>query len=299
MTPFFSIIIPTYNRAEMIGATIESILAQDYPYFEVLVIDDGSTDDTETTVRQYNASKVIYHRIDRGERSTARNHGTRLAKGDYINWFDSDDIMLPGHLEQLKKIIQTENSPPLIGVAYEMEKDGEGIVYREKYPAKQINQFLVSKNYMLTMTGIVRRDIALNYPFNTKINFLEDYELWLRIAAEHPVISSNYVTVRVREHQSNSTLFTRETVRDYIRGIDEFIKEVKGNSKVCRFIDGKMSLFRMNLYIRGAYFLSHCGLKTMPVRLLFRSIRSNPVILLNKGFYATIKQLLFRSRTLK
>src|SRR5262245_32601052 len=106
---FFTIVIPTYNRAQLIDATIQSVLQQTYRNYEVIVVDDGSTDNTEEVVKKYLAPNFIYYKLEHGERSAARNFGTSKAKGDYINWFDSDDIMLPNHLEELNKAIKQHN----------------------------------------------------------------------------------------------------------------------------------------------------------------------------------------------
>ena len=99
-----SIIIPTYNRADVIGETLESILAQSYDNWECLVVDDGSTDDTEDLVKgfvQKDSRITLYNRPnDRpGGGNAARNFGLEVSKGQFINWVDSDDKLTPDHLE--------------------------------------------------------------------------------------------------------------------------------------------------------------------------------------------------------
>ena len=99
-TPLFSIIIPTYNRAALIAKTLDTVLTQTLYSYEVLIIDDGSTDNTEAIVQPYLDDKVKYYKKENAERAAARNYGTRLAKGAYVNLFDSDDCMFPYHLEE-------------------------------------------------------------------------------------------------------------------------------------------------------------------------------------------------------
>ncbi|MNK18133.1 GalNAc(5)-diNAcBac-PP-undecaprenol beta-1,3-glucosyltransferase [compost metagenome] len=103
--PVVSIIIPTYNRAHLIGETLDSIVAQTYNNWECIVVDDGSTDDTKDLVKDYQTkdSRISYHRrpdnyLPGG--NGARNYGFDISKGEYINWFDSDDIMLPGFISE-------------------------------------------------------------------------------------------------------------------------------------------------------------------------------------------------------
>ncbi|TVZ59148.1 glycosyltransferase involved in cell wall biosynthesis [Flavobacteriaceae bacterium MAR_2010_105] len=104
MNPLVSIIIPNYNRATLIGETLDSILAQTYTYWECLVIDDGSSDGSEAVIQAYcdqDARIQFYKRpADRPKGSNAcRNYGLELSQGDYINWFDSDDLMHPDKLK--------------------------------------------------------------------------------------------------------------------------------------------------------------------------------------------------------
>jgi glycosyltransferase involved in cell wall biosynthesis len=99
MNPFFSIIIPTYNRAHLIGNTIQSVLSQSYPHFEIIVVDDGSTDNTEDVIASFDSPKIRYIKIKNSERGYARNYGAKQAKGEWLYFLDSDDKLYPNHLE--------------------------------------------------------------------------------------------------------------------------------------------------------------------------------------------------------
>src|SRR5688572_6318319 len=98
--PFISVIIPCYNRASMIGKTIRSLQQQDYNDYEILVIDDGSTDNTEQVINEIADARTSYFKKLNEERAAARNYGAGLAKGSYLNFFDSDDLALPNHLSE-------------------------------------------------------------------------------------------------------------------------------------------------------------------------------------------------------
>lgn len=291
--PTFSIIVPTYNRGHIIGATIDSILAQTYPDFELLVVDDGSTDQTETVIRQYADKRVHYYKLERQERSAARNFGTQHSSGQYLNWFDSDDIMLPNHLEELNAIIQKNNKPALIGVAYEVERPGKGIIYRMNFPAPVLNPYMVRYNFMLTMTGIVRRDVAEKYPFNSNAIPREDHELWLRIATEHQLICTNTITVRIVEHNESGSVITSNKASVYISELDAFLHEVKINPSVQQLLNGNMNRFKMYRYAASAYYFACRGHKKPALKLLAKSLRSHPLILFRKEFYAVAKNIIF------
>jgi len=108
-TPLVSIIIPTYNRAHLIRETLDSVLAQTYSNWECIIIDDGSTDETNSLLTKYCAkdSRFQYqHRPNNRPKgaNACRNYGFELSKGEYINWFDSDDLMMINKLE-----LQVEN----------------------------------------------------------------------------------------------------------------------------------------------------------------------------------------------
>ncbi len=99
--PFFSIIIPTYNRAHTIRKAIDSIINQSYGDWELIIVDDGSTDNTKSVVDSYTDPRIKYVWQENQERSAARNHGIKLANGEWICFQDSDDEYLPDHLEVL------------------------------------------------------------------------------------------------------------------------------------------------------------------------------------------------------
>jgi glycosyltransferase involved in cell wall biosynthesis len=292
---FFSIVIPTYNRADRISNTIDSILAQTYRNFELIIVDDGSTDNTREVIQKYLGPNVAYHWKEHDERSKARNLGTTLANGDYVNWFDSDDIMLPHHLEELNRMIIKHNRPALVGVAYEAMRDGK-IFYRLNFPATILNPYMIRYNYMLTMTGIVRKDVALQFPFNTAAIPREDHELWLRIATRHELVSTNTVTVRIIEHAQSSSIVIAKSAGLYIKRLEAFIHEVSKNPAVRQLFKGKMRKFKMYRYAASAYYFASRGAKRATAKLIFKSIISHPSIFFRKDFYAVMKNFLFKYR---
>lgn len=126
--PTVSIILPTYNRAHLVGRAIKSILDQTYQDFEIIVVDDGSIDNTEEIINSFTDTRIIYvkHQRNKGG-SAARNTGIKLAKGRYIAFQDSDDEWMPRKLEIQTEIFVT--SSPEVGVIYtdmlRVKKDGK------------------------------------------------------------------------------------------------------------------------------------------------------------------------------
>ncbi|QDA59340.1 glycosyltransferase family 2 protein [Hymenobacter jejuensis] len=123
-TPYFSVVIPTYNRASFIPATLDSVLAQQFADFEVLIVDDGSTDDTAAVVKRYTDPRLLYLPKANGERGAARNYGFAKARGEYVLFLDSDDRFLPQHLATLHQKIQETGKPNFIACKYNFDRNG-------------------------------------------------------------------------------------------------------------------------------------------------------------------------------
>lgn len=124
MAPFFSIIIPTYNRATFIGVTLDSVLAQTYPNLEILVVDDGSKDNTAEVVGRYADPRLRYYPKENGERGVARNYGLARAIGTYVLFLDSDDRFHPNHLAMLHRKIEELGQPNFIATKFDFDRDG-------------------------------------------------------------------------------------------------------------------------------------------------------------------------------
>jgi GalNAc5-diNAcBac-PP-undecaprenol beta-1,3-glucosyltransferase len=121
----FSIVIPTYNRAGFIGATIDSVLAQTYPHLEILVVDDGSRDHTAEVVGHYTDPRVHYLPKENAERGAARNYGLARATGEYVIFLDSDDLFHPDHLSTLHAAISVASPKPnFIATKYDLDRGG-------------------------------------------------------------------------------------------------------------------------------------------------------------------------------
>ncbi|NBU82584.1 MAG: glycosyltransferase family 2 protein, partial [Flavobacteriaceae bacterium] len=104
--PYFTIVIPSYNRAHIVGRAIESVLNQSYSDFEIIVVDDGSTDNTKEVVCQFLDSRINYFFQENSGVSAARNTGSKLAKGDYLVFLDSDDYVNDIWLKDFFTVLQ-------------------------------------------------------------------------------------------------------------------------------------------------------------------------------------------------
>lgn len=206
--PFFSIVIPTYNRASFIGRTIASVLAQDFTDFELIIVDDGSTDGTKEEVAGIIDGRMTYIWQSNAERGAARNHGARLAKGQYVNFLDSDDLLYSNHLSTAFRFVERAgNSIEAFHLSYDV-KDSAGTLVREMFPITNINRQILDGNGLSCNGVFVRRDILLQFPFNEdrSLASLEDWELWIRLSSRFEFFQVNEVTSTIVLHDLRSVV---------------------------------------------------------------------------------------------
>lgn len=187
-SPTVSVIIPTYNRAHVLGRSIQSVLNQTYQDFELIVVDDGSSDNTEEVVRNFNDIRIKYIRHDKNRGlSAARNTGIKAARGQYIALNDDDDEWLPHHLE--KSVSAFRKASPQIGVVYSGYLNREG--GRETYVSApktarietNVHASLLRGNFVGVGTAVMRREcFAKAGLFDECCPSAEDWEFWLRVA---------------------------------------------------------------------------------------------------------------------
>lgn len=204
----FSIVVPTYNRAHLIEKTLHSAFQQTYQNYEIIVVDDGSTDNTIEILKNISNPKLRFIHTKNSERSAARNRGIELAKGDYICFLDSDDLLLPNHLEIGLHEITKRGLPTAIHLNFEVRDiDGNlirrGRSFRSPYIGKKK---LVAGNPFSCNGMFIKRSIALNLKFNEDRNLTnaEDYLLWLEIASRYPIYTINTVTSVLVSHSGRS-----------------------------------------------------------------------------------------------
>ncbi len=215
MHDLVSVVIPTYNRGDLIRQTIESVLNQTYTPFEVIIVDDGSSDDTEQIINAMDDSRIKYCKIEHhGFPAPVRNAGIRMANGKYIAMLDSDDIWLKGKLK--RQMREFELNPRLKLVSGDME-----YMIREK--SKILN---LKKNVMLSFEDLLKHNLILNSTVVFKkevtqsIGFLddradfksiEDYDYWLRISNQYSgsCLILKECLGKYRVHETNISAITR------------------------------------------------------------------------------------------
>lgn len=202
--PLVSVVIPCYNHARFLGEAIESVLAQTYPAIEVVVVDDGSTDETSAVAATYPSARYVWQR--NGGLAAARNTGMRVSTGAFLAFLDADDRFLPGAIESgvaclcshpeaafawgHYRLIDRTGAPsdvpriPLVGEAYEA---------------------LLRRNVIAMHATVLYRRAPLEAAggFDSRMAACEDYDMYLRLAREHSAVAHGALVAEYRIHGAN------------------------------------------------------------------------------------------------
>lgn len=209
--PLVSIIIPSYNRAHLIGETLNSIIEQTYLNWECLVIDDGSTDETENVVNKFikKDNRIQFHKRPKSRlkgANSCRNYGFELSKGDYVNWFDDDDIMHQDKLFiQVNALIKSDFHFSVCQTEIFEDNiiNNLGLRHPFIYSENPFYDFLTMKIVWLTNPVLWRRVflLKLEYLFDIKLQAAQEWEfhsrVLLKISSYH---TTNSILVYNRKH---------------------------------------------------------------------------------------------------
>lgn len=184
-----SVVIPTWNRAQTLRAAIDSVLNQSFPVHEVLVCDDGSTDDSQSIVATYPAEKVKWIEGPRaGRPAIPRNRGIRIAEGDWIAFLDSDDEWMPAKIEKQMKDLADSGLKASCTNAYRVVP-GKGTT--GKYLGNTETSFnlaaLLRTNYVICSSALISKSVLVEtggFPEDESLRAIEDFALWLRVATK-------------------------------------------------------------------------------------------------------------------
>ncbi|WP_040395979.1 glycosyltransferase family 2 protein, partial [Aquimarina agarilytica] len=201
MTPFFSVIIPLYNKEDFIKTTLDSALKQNFIDYEIIIINDGSTDNSLSVVEKINDKKIkIYSQKNSGV-STARNNGIKFANGKYIAFLDADDYWFPNHLSELNRAISAYPEYKIFCNNYKVETKKN--TYKENrfsyLPKPEFEDLYIIQNYFKssliadiawTSAVCIEKKLILDndFFFDPDIISIQDIDLWTRLGIKHSFI---------------------------------------------------------------------------------------------------------------
>ncbi len=268
-TPFFSIIIPTYNRAHVLPKAIHSVIGQIFSNWELIIIDDGSKDNTAEVVTHFKDERIKYHYQANTERSQARNNGIKISKGNYICFLDSDDEYNDNHLSAFYDFILANQNP--IGIIFSNPIIiNDGIETREKIPTFIKNDTLsyILNNSIIPDRVCIHREVFSHYQFNPKVHIGEDTILWAQITNTYPMWHLNEYTVKYLIHDDNSVNLKNNVYRNRLDGLHQLFHENE--------IKKRLSVKLKNQIISVCYYgiARHFELKKDFFRMTFNAVLS-------------------------
>jgi glycosyltransferase involved in cell wall biosynthesis len=290
----FSIIIPTYNRGYLIGEAIRSVLDQSYPEFELIIVDDGSTDNTREVVAAFKSEKIKYFFKQNEERAIARNYGAVHATGNYLIFLDSDDKPTPNHLLLIYTFLQANRfEPKFIFTGYKVVTQEGALVSEHDLSNTFRPELLAYGNTLGCSAVVIEASLFAEYKFNTDphLTVFEDWELWLRVMSKTKLYCIPGKSIVLLNHQGRSVL---NIDADYM---------VKRVNCLKRIVLNEVNLVSTSFYYRRVFLMglySYAALhlavtkkgRLTSLNFLFKSFINNPAILLKKRFYAVLKHLI-------
>lgn len=187
MNELVSVVIPTHNRADLLPRAIDSVLNQTYSNFEIIVVSDGSTDNTEEVVKSYSDKdsriRFIGYSPARGG-NIARNTGIEAAKGEYVAFLDDDDEWMPAKLEKQINVMESDNRIGLVYTGVNIIYVNEGLRYSFIGESKgDLSKEILLDNHIGTTSTVMVRKMILEETgaFDEKLKALQDFELWIRV----------------------------------------------------------------------------------------------------------------------
>ena len=274
-----SIIVPTYNRAHLIGQTLDSILDQTYQNWECIIVDDGSTDNTQEVVEAFITRDSRFHYFKRPETykpggNGARNYGSKLSKGEYINWFDSDDIMLEDFIKLKIQPFYDNDHLDVVFSAYNYF-DTKGVQKRISnscFSGNIIDDLAFGKVTYAPQSYMLRKKILIGYEFDENLKKAQDLDFFFKIFSTNPAIKISYVpeilhSIRkqhgeaisstndkeglriLSKHIVNNRLFKYFSHSNHIQGIKRYKKEIFEDYK--KMVDNKNYSMALKYSIRS------------------------------------------------
>ena len=290
---FLSIIMPAFNRGYLLGESMRSILNQRNVELELIIVDDGSDDDTGSIVREVKDDRVKYIRTENKERGSARNTGVKIASGQYVNYFDSDDIFKPC-LGVVKDFIRKNNHPNIVFGEMECISQDRSLIEKTKLPFTGFKRNILHNNFLACGSVFLKREIALTHLFSEdrRLSGTEDWELWLRIYSIHDFLGCPIIIFQQRQHSFRSLnqvncdrVMERENV---------FVKLIDTNriSLMKRFSRAEINLLIADRFTLIA--LSQCEArhKSLAFEYWKKSIIASFLVVKRKRFLAIGKKLI-------
>jgi GalNAc5-diNAcBac-PP-undecaprenol beta-1,3-glucosyltransferase len=229
MSPFFSVIIPTYNRAARLIKTLQTVVAQTFTDFEIIVVDDGSQDDTAAQIQKHfgDEPRLRYFYKKNEERSAARNFGVEKATGEFVVFFDSDDAMHADHLQALKQAIETQEGVDFFATKHQIITQTGTVAPTASFSVLEgrHNYTLFLKgNFFNAMFCVRRSSFQIGFPLD--FNICEDWIFIMKNTFHKDIFVVDKVTTSLIDHDTRSMANHAKVIQARLLATEKLIKEL-------------------------------------------------------------------------
>lgn len=293
----FTVVIPTYNRGKLIIDTLETVLNQSYRNFEIIVVDNYSTDNTDEVLQPYVDKGLIrYIKHDKNyERAKSRNTGMQNAKGDFLTLLDSDDFMYVDCLKDAAEYALTHPDIKVFQNKYELVNDKREKIYSYGFPSLE-NQYkaLCSGNFMACIGGFLHREVYTKIQFDTtrELTGSEDYEYWFRVFAKYKVGRIDKVNSGVLQHEGRSVNF--DTFDLMVKHKEYIVAMIRRHSSVKEKFEKYIPRFEASFLIYAAIKANQAHLFRKAISLLHMAMKADFTVVFSKRFIRVYQIALFR-----
>ena len=250
-SPLVSVIIPTYNKSHFLKHTIESVINQTYSNIEIIVIDDGSTDNTEELAKSY-GSKIKYIKQNNLGGTASRNTGIKSATGKYLNFLDHDDLFLP---EKIEKQVRVLESNPKVGFVhcryFFIDEIGKQLAKVFILPEGNIYKKLIAGCFIWSGAPLIRKSCIDKVGIFDESIWSSDWDMWLRIVKEETRIACVQEPLgEYRIHHESTMLNVEKTENDDVKILDKVFADPNQNPEIRNFKNEAYARWRLWLSCR-------------------------------------------------
>lgn len=313
----FSVIIPLYNKENYIKKALDSVLCQSFQDFELIVVDDGSTDNSLSIVKQYTDKRIVILNQSNSGVSLARNNGVQLAKFDFITFLDGDDWWHSDFLMEMAEIIEDFPEAGIYGSKYFWVKNGKQKASLNHQPPnfKGYIDYIEAYTFawwmpLTSISVVIKKSVFYEMNgFKSYLKFGEDFDLWIRVALSHKVAYTNKPLAFYNQDvdRTNRALGkkNRNKGEHFIFNLEYLSEAEKNNDRLKHLLDGLRVRALMNYYLdengksQIANELNKINFSKQP--MYYNFIYKSPIMIVKLYFFikkigSHIKQFLIKSK---
>lgn len=302
--PVFSVVIPLYNKEKYIAQTLENVLKQRFTDFEIIVVNDGSTDASGKIVKSLSDARISYFSTANHGAAAARNFGIEKSTAPYIAFLDADDLWMQNHLEELKKLIDRFPQAGMYCNRYQLIFENGSTYQPSFYGIDDTYEGVVEDYFAASLHYAVASSISVAVPksifseignFKKYISSGQDTDMWIRIALHSKIIIGNKLTSSYL-HYIEGSLSKTDILQKNIKRFDEYQDHEKSNLSLKKYLDLYRMEYAMQYKMAGASNESKSLYNQISKENL--SVKSKALYILPKGILLLllkIKQLLRRN----